>query len=41
MQESGGGWFKQRGKCNIESKIAFPDPKLVNLDTTYGPSQSF
>ena len=28
----GGGLYKEKGKCNIESRIEFTVPKLVSLD---------
>ena len=37
----GGEMYKERGKCNIEPRIEFPDPKFVTLDTPNGPSTKF
>ena len=33
MREKGGEWYMERGKCNKESRIEFPDPILMTLDT--------
>ena len=30
-----GGVYKEKGKCNIESRIEFNVPKLVSLDTPH------
>ena len=32
-----GGLYKEKGKCNIKSRIEFTVPKLVSLDTPHGP----
>ena len=37
----GGKWYKERGKWIIESRIEFPDPILMTLDTSYGPITKF
>ena len=37
MREKGGELYKEKGKCNIESKIKFTIPKLMSLDTPHGP----
>ena len=37
----GGGWYKERGKCNIKSRIEFPDPMFIILDTPHGPNAKF
>ena len=39
--EKGGGLYKEKGKCNIESRIEFTVPKLVSLDTPHGPITKF
>ena len=36
----GGKWYKDRGKWIIESRIEFPDPMLMTLDTPHGPNSS-
>ena len=41
MREKGEEWYKERGKCNIESRIEFTVPKLVSLDTPHGPIRKF
>ena len=33
----GGKWYKERGKCIIESRIEFPDPMFMTLDTPHRP----
>ena len=37
----GGEWYKERGKWIIESRIEFPDPILMTLDTSHGPITKF
>ena len=37
----GGEWYKERGKWIIESRIEFPDPILMTLDTPHGPIAKF
>ena len=32
MREKGRKWYKERGKCIIESRIEFPYPILMTLD---------
>ena len=34
-------WYKERGKWIIESRIEFPDPILMTLDTPHGPITKF
>ena len=41
MRERGGKWYKERGKWIIESRIEFPDPILMTLDTPHGPNTKF
>ena len=41
MRERGRKWYKERGKCIIESRIEFPDPILMTLDTSHGPITKF
>jgi len=41
MREKGGELYKEKGKCNIESKIKFTIPKLMSLDTPHGPITKF
>ena len=38
MRERGRKWYKERGKWIIESRIEFPDPMLMILDTPLGPN---
>ena len=37
----GGKWYKERGKCIIESRIEFPNAMLMTLDTPHGPNTKF
>ena len=37
----GGKWYKERGKCIIESRIEFPDPMFMTLDTPHRPNAKF
>ena len=37
MRERGRKWYKERGKWIIESRIEFPDPMLLTLDTPHCP----
>ena len=39
MRERGGKSYKERGKC--DSRIEFPDPILMTLDTPHGPNAKF
>ena len=41
MRERVRKWYKERGKCIIESRIEFPDPILMILDTPHGPITKF
>ena len=41
MRERGGKWYKERGKWIIESRIEFPDPMFMTLDTPHGPNAKF
>ena len=41
MRERGRKWYKERGKWIIESRIEFPDPMLMTLDTPLGPNAKF
>ena len=41
MRERGRKWNKERGKWIIESRIEFPDPMLMTLDTPHGPNAKF
>ena len=41
MREKRGEWCKEKGECNIESKIDFTVPKLVTLHTPHGPNTKF
>ena len=41
MWERGVKWYKERGKCIIESRIEFTIPQLVSLDTPQGPITKF
>ena len=41
MRERGRKWYKERGKSIIESRIEFPDPILMTLDTSHGPITKF
>jgi len=41
MRERGRKWYKERGKWIIESRIEFPDPMLMTLDTPHGPNAKF
>ena len=41
MRERARKWYKERGKCIIESRIEFPDPILMTLDTSHGPITKF
>ena len=41
MRERGRTWYKERGKWIIESRIEFPDPMLMTLDTPHGPNAKF
>ena len=41
MRERGRKWYKERGKCIIESRIKFPDLTLMTLDTPHGPITKF
>ena len=36
-----GGRYKDRGKCIKESRIEFPDPMLMLLDTPHEPITEF
>jgi len=36
-----GKLYKEKGKCNIESRIEFTVPKLVSLETPHGPITKF
>ena len=36
MRERGRKWYKERGKCIIESRIEFPNTMLITLDTPHG-----
>ena len=36
-----GEWYKDREKCIKESRIQFPDPMLMTLDTPHGPITKF
>ena len=38
---TGGEWYKEMGKWIIESRIEFPDPMLMTLDTPHGPNAMF
>ena len=38
MRERGRKWYKERGKWIIESRIEFPDPMLMTLDTPHCPN---
>ena len=40
MREKGREWYMERGKCN-RVRIEFTVPKLVSLDTTFGPITKF
>ena len=39
--EKGGERYKDRGKCIKESRIEFPDPMLMTLETQLGPITKF
>ena len=41
MRERGRKWYKERGKWIIESRIEFPDPMFMTLDTPHGPNTKF
>ena len=41
MRERGRKWYKERGKCIIESRIEFSDPMLIPLHTPHGPNTNF
>ena len=41
MRERGRKWYKERGKWILESRIEFPDPMLMTLDTPHGPITKF
>ena len=41
MREKAGKWYKERKKCIIKSRIEFPDPMLMTLDTPHGPNTKF
>ena len=41
MRERGRKWYKERGKWIIESRIEFPDPMFMILDTPQGPNAKF
>ena len=41
MRERGRKWYKERGKWIIESRIEFPDPMFMTLDTPHGPNAKF
>ena len=41
MRERGRKWYKKRGKWILESRIEFPDPMLMTLDTPYCPYTKF
>ena len=41
MRERGRKWYKERGKWIIESRIEFPDPMLMTLDTPHGTNTKF
>ena len=41
MRERGRKWYKERGKWIIESRIEFPDPMLMTLDTPHVPNAKF
>ena len=34
-------WYKERGKWIIESRIEFPNPIFMTLDTPHGPNAKF
>ena len=36
-----GEWYKDLGKCIKKSRIEFPDPMLMTLDTPHGPITKF
>ena len=40
-EKGGGGLYKEKGKCNKESRIEFTVPKLVSLDTPHGRIRKF
>ena len=35
MRERGRKWYKERGKWIVQSRIEFPDPMLMTLDTQH------
>ena len=39
--KGGGKWYKERGKWIIKSRIEFPDPMFMTLDTPHGPNAKF
>ena len=41
MRERGRKWYKEREKWIIESRIEFPDPMLMTLDTPHGSNAKF
>ena len=41
MRERGRKWYKEREKWIIESRIEFPDPMLMTLDTPHGHNAKF
>ena len=41
MRERGRKWYKERGKWIVQSRIEFPDPMLMTLDTPHGPITKF
>ena len=40
-RKGGGEWYKDRGKCIKKSRIEFPDPMLMTLNTQHGPITKF
>ena len=41
MRERGRKWYKERGKCIMESRTEFTEPILTTLDTPHGPITKF
>ena len=41
MRERVMKWYKERGKCIIESRIEFPDPIFMISDTSHEPITKF
>ena len=41
MRERGMKWYKERGKWIIVSRIEFPNPMFMTLDTPHGPNAKF